>query len=347
MPPLLLLSALSSASTLSVAPTLSSAAAAHAFGPLAVPPVLASRLSACGFVRPMPIQERAMPLIAEGQNIVLHSATGSGKTLAFLVPLLSAIEPEDGVRVIIAAPSQELAVQIAAEAERLLRAGGEEDVARRSRVLLAISSSRESELEQHDALFASSRPPQLVVGTPSRLADLCRKERARPVLRNVRAVVLDEVDLMLPPLPAQPPAALARRAAPPAAAPRGRGGGRGARQFRTAGGRGRGGGRGADGGRGTFGGVSGSIERRLARKRPAELLIERVQKARPRSAPPLQLVSCSATISPELRRQIGALLGGHGKRAAGTVVTADPAHPPPASLKKFGVAGVQLPSTIT
>ena len=37
----------------------------------------------------MPVQAEAIPLIENGENVVIHSATGSGKTLAFLVPLLS------------------------------------------------------------------------------------------------------------------------------------------------------------------------------------------------------------------------------------------------------------------
>ena len=60
-----------------------------------------------------------------------------------------------------------------------------------------------------------------------------------------------------------------------------------------------------------------------------------------------QLVSSSATITPELRRQIANLVGGEGKKAAGEIATASPAHPGPATLKKHGVAGVQIPSTIT
>ena len=120
------------------------------FGPLQVPAALSSRLGASGFAMPMPVQRQAMPLIAEGENVVLHSATGSGKTLAFLVPLIASLNAEDGLRTVIAAPSQELAVQIAAEAERLLRPEEEDDdegddVASSSRVLLAISSSPDTE----------------------------------------------------------------------------------------------------------------------------------------------------------------------------------------------------------
>ena len=255
------------------------------------------------------------------------------------MPLLASIEAENGLRVVIVAPSQELAVQIAAEAERLHASSA------RGSVLLAISATRETELEQLDALFASSRPPQVLVGTPQRLVDMCRHPRARPVLRNVRTLVFDEVDLLVPPLPAPPPSAAARG--------RGRGRGRGVSAERRGYGRG-GGPRGAGsrgrGGRGQQARVSADfaspIERRLSRKRPAELLVERLVRARPRSAPALQVVSCSATITADLRRQVGAMLGSEGKRAAGVVVSAAAAHPAPASLTKLGVGGVQVPSTI-
>ena len=92
--------------------------------------------------------------------------------------------------------------------------------------------------------------------------------------------------------------------------------------------------------------MDAAVERRLSQRRPAEILIERIERARPRSAAPLQLISSSATISSDLRRQIGALLGGKGKKDAGTVVSSEPAHPSPKALKRFGVGGVQLPSTI-
>ena len=245
------------------------------------------------------------------------------QTLAFLVPLLAAIGPEDGLSVIIATPSQELAVQIAAEAERLHPDAGNGS-GRRSSVLLAISSSRETELEQQDALLASARVPQVLVGTPQRLADLARHPRARPILRSVRSLVFDEVDLMLPPLPAPPPGAQWRGSGAAGnkfgGAARGRAAGRALGRGR--GGRGRGG-RGANGESAEGPKAFGAIERRLARKRPAELLMGRVLRARPRSAAPLQLVSCSATITADLRRQIASIIGGEGKRAAGIVVTTD------------------------
>ena len=73
------------------APVALSCADVAGFGPLQCGPALAERLAAQGFTEPMPIQRAAMPLIAAGENVVLHAATGSGKTLAFLVPLIDAL----------------------------------------------------------------------------------------------------------------------------------------------------------------------------------------------------------------------------------------------------------------
>lgn len=87
----------------------------------------------------MPIQSEAMPLIAAGENVVIHAATGSGKTLAYLVPLLAAM-PDTGVSVLVVSPSQELAVQLATEARQLLPEEGA--------VLLALSVAEPLAREQ-------------------------------------------------------------------------------------------------------------------------------------------------------------------------------------------------------
>jgi superfamily II DNA/RNA helicase len=86
-----------------------------------VPLDVQQRMHAAGYVRPLPIQRAALAPIANGSNVVLHAATGSGKTLAYLVPILAKISPaSSGLQAIIVSPSQELAIQIAAEAQRLL-----------------------------------------------------------------------------------------------------------------------------------------------------------------------------------------------------------------------------------
>ena len=75
------------------------------------------------------IQNRAMPLIADGENVVLHSATGSGKTLAFLLPTMQQLRQQEAMqpilrqmsptkdspcrpRALVLAPTRDLATQI-------------------------------------------------------------------------------------------------------------------------------------------------------------------------------------------------------------------------------------------
>ncbi len=294
------------------------------FGPLALPVHLHQRLQNAGYHRPMPIQCEAMQQIASGNSTVIHSATGSGKTLAFLVPLLATMPARgtaaDGVHdvdICLVSPSQELAVQLAAEAQQLLEPGD---------VQLAISPPGEGERAQRRG------GARLVVGTPARLIELLRPERRR--LGRLRALVLDEVDALLP------PGSLS--SLEPTAPLRGRGSGKGrgglARGASSRGFRGRG----APQPRGQ----DLSVERRLAQKKPTQRLIELLLRNRPRGAPSLQVVSASATVDAPIRRGLGLLLGGDGKRGAGNVATASPLHPTSSSLRQRGVGGVTMPTTM-
>ena len=146
------------------------AASACSFGPLAIDDALSSRLADAGYTHAQPIQENAMELIADGANVVLHAATGSGKTLAFLVPLLARLTEGAGLQAVVVAPSQELAVQLAAEAQRLH--------AEPAAVLLALSTDAEGEREQEARLHAPQPRVQLVVGTANRLLALLGRPSA-------------------------------------------------------------------------------------------------------------------------------------------------------------------------
>ena len=157
-----------------------------------------------------------MELIADGANVVLHAATGSGKTLAFLVPLLARLTEGAGLQAVVVAPSQELAVQLAAEAQRLH--------AEPASVLLALSTDAEGEREQEARLHAPQPRVQLVVGTANRLLALLGRPRAKPLLRDLRTVVLDEVDVALAAAAAAADGAGARRRGARRGGARGRGG---------------------------------------------------------------------------------------------------------------------------
>lgn len=176
--------------------------------------------------------------------------------------------------------------------------------------------------------------------------------QGRSCLKNLQAVVLDEVDLL------QPPGSF-DGLEPPTRAPTGKRTARGknGQAGRPVPSRGTLRQRGARPGpmreyRGSENArrspsTLNPIERRLGQRRPTQVLIEWLMRGRPRSAPALQVISCSATICPQVRRGIGLLVGGKGKHDAGAVVTAEPAHPAPASLKRRGVGAVTLPSTLS
>lgn len=76
-------------------------------------PFINEALAAKGFKQPTEVQERLIPLIAKGKNIIGQSQTGTGKTHTFLLPLFEKINADkEEVQVVITAPSRELAAQI-------------------------------------------------------------------------------------------------------------------------------------------------------------------------------------------------------------------------------------------
>src|SRR5436190_17476749 len=76
-----------------------------------------------GFDRPTPVQQDAIPPALEGRDVLACAVTGSGKTAAFGLPLLHQLlsEPRGSTRVLILAPTRELAAQIAEHLTALAR----------------------------------------------------------------------------------------------------------------------------------------------------------------------------------------------------------------------------------
>jgi len=75
--------------------------------------------------RPTPVQQDAIPVIQSGRNALVESPTGTGKTLAYLLPLIDKVEADTKeLQVLVLAPTHELVMQIAREAEPLLAKKG-------------------------------------------------------------------------------------------------------------------------------------------------------------------------------------------------------------------------------
>jgi superfamily II DNA/RNA helicase len=147
-------------------------------------PDLVRGIGAAGFVEPRPIQVETIPAALEGADVLGLAQTGTGKTAAFALPLLDQLldERKPGPRVLVLAPTRELATQIDAEI-RLL--------AKFTRLKTALIFGGASMRNQIAAL---RRRPEIVVACPGRLLDLMRQGAAR--LGDVETLVLDEADHM-------------------------------------------------------------------------------------------------------------------------------------------------------
>ena len=137
-----------------------------------------------GFVTPTPIQERTIPPLLAGRDIVGVAQTGTGKTLAFGLPLMERLDPSRrAVQALVLVPTRELAQQVLDVLQELGRSFGLDAVG----LLGGHALERDFRALQHG--------PQLVVGTPGRIIDHLR--RGTLSLESVRYAVLDEADQML------------------------------------------------------------------------------------------------------------------------------------------------------
>ena len=147
-------------------------------------PAIVKAVTEAGFKEPSPIQEQAIPLVLQGDDIVAQAQTGTGKTAAFALPILSKIDPKTpGVQVLVITPTRELATQVSDEMYMLGRFKGFKTVT------VYGGSSYQRQLK----LIAGGA--SIVVATPGRMLDLLKNGRLPNF--NPSVVVLDEADEML------------------------------------------------------------------------------------------------------------------------------------------------------
>src|SRR5713226_10761558 len=84
------------------------------FSQLGLAPAQVRACESLGYTEPTPIQTRAIPVVLDGQDLIGCAETGTGKTAAFLLPIIQRISEKSrpGVRVLVLAPTRELALQI-------------------------------------------------------------------------------------------------------------------------------------------------------------------------------------------------------------------------------------------
>lgn len=146
---------------------------------------LLNAIADSGYTEPTPIQDKAIPLILKGQDVLGIAQTGTGKTAAYLLPILMKIKYAQGSmpRCIIFAPTRELVIQIDK----------------------AISELAKYTDLRHTAIYGGLGPKtqietiqkgiDIIVATPGRFMDLYLREEIK--VKDLKIMVLDEADKMM------------------------------------------------------------------------------------------------------------------------------------------------------
>ncbi|PWM37277.1 MAG: ATP-dependent helicase [Clostridiales bacterium] len=152
---------------------------------LNVSPEIRSAVEAMGFEELTEIQEKAIPVLMEGHDVIAKAPTGTGKTCAFGIPLIEKLDPQArGPQGLVLCPTRELCTQISNDLRAL------------SKFLEGVQVvSVYGGQPIGKQISALKQSPMVVVATPGRLLDHLSRRTVQ--LNNIRMVVLDEADEML------------------------------------------------------------------------------------------------------------------------------------------------------
>lgn len=140
------------------------------------------------FKTPTEIQEKVIPHILTGKNIIGQSETGSGKTHAFLLPLLNQIDSQKNeVQCVITVPTRELAMQIFDEVIKIRKFMDKEHIWKTQLLIGGVDRERMMRKLGHS--------PHIIVGTPGRILDMVKSQALS--IYSASSFIIDEADLML------------------------------------------------------------------------------------------------------------------------------------------------------
>lgn len=137
-----------------------------------------------GFEEPSPIQEKAIPSLLAGRDVIGQAQTGTGKTAAFGVPIIERWDPKvRSIQALVLTPTRELAIQVAEEITK---------IGKYARIkTIAIYGGQSIDRQIRSLRFGVD----VVIGTPGRILD--HLGRGTLDLSQVKMAVLDEADEML------------------------------------------------------------------------------------------------------------------------------------------------------
>ena len=138
-----------------------------------------------GFENFTPIQEKAMPIMMDGRDLIGQSQTGTGKTAAFAIPVLEKVDPViKRPQVLILCPTRELAVQVANEFNKISK---------------YMSGVRSVAVYGGEPIYRQiqqlKKGAQVIIGTPGRTIDHINRNTIKT--EDIHTMILDEADEML------------------------------------------------------------------------------------------------------------------------------------------------------
>ncbi|MGB1924211.1 MAG: DEAD/DEAH box helicase [Candidatus Puniceispirillaceae bacterium] len=157
------------------------------FSDLGLSEGLSRAVADLGYETPTPIQEKSIPIVLMGRDILGSAQTGTGKTASFTLPMIDILASGRAKarlpRSLILAPTRELAAQVADSFEKF---------SVNNKLSMALLIGGVSFADQNAAL---SKGVDVLIATPGRLLD--HFERGKVLLNDVKVLVIDEADRML------------------------------------------------------------------------------------------------------------------------------------------------------
>ena len=160
------------------------------FSPLKLSQPIKQALDKSGFTKPTPIQEKVIPLVLSGQDVLARAQTGSGKSASFVLPLLelwsqNIPEGKSKIKALVLTPTRELTIQVA----QTFKTFGE-FLSKQPKIVSVIGGESIG-----DQLYDIQQGCDVVVATSGRLIDILNKKQIN--LSKLEFFVLDEADKML------------------------------------------------------------------------------------------------------------------------------------------------------
>ncbi len=155
----------------------------HTFADFPFSPQLHKNIARKGFANPRPIQDQAINSVLAGKDVFGMANTGTGKTAAFLLPLIDKVMKDKTEKVLVLAPTRELAMQIEEDLRSLAFGSG----------LFGVCVVGGMPINKQ--INEITRGVSFVIGTPGRVTDLIKRKVLN--LAPYKSVVLDEADRIL------------------------------------------------------------------------------------------------------------------------------------------------------